>query len=224
MRRFLRENSLSIVFLALFLAALGGQAIAGHADFNDAADRHGDPHMSLARYLVSSEFGTAVMENWQSEYLQFTLMILLTVWLVQKGSPESKELDKAGRESDQAQKVGPYAQQNSPRWAKLGGIRRAIYENSLVLVMGTFWVGTWLAQSVTGMVQYNSERLDHRQDPVSWSHYVTSPDFWENTLQNWQSEFLAVGSMVILAVYLRQRGSPESKPVGTPHESTGVVG
>jgi hypothetical protein len=224
MRRFLRDNSLSIVFLALFLAALFGQAIAGHADYNDAADSHGDPHLSLGRYVVSSEFGSAVMENWQSEYLQFTLMILLTVWLLQKGSPESKELDKAGRESDQAQRVGPYAQQNSPRWAKVGGIRRKLYENSLVLGMGSFWIGTWLAQSVTGMVQYNSDRLGHQQDPVAWSHYVTSANFWENTLQNWQSEFLAVGSMAILAVYLRQRGSPESKAVGAPHDATGVQG
>jgi hypothetical protein len=93
-----------------------------------------------------------------------------------------------------------------------------------VIVMGTFWLGTWLAQSVTGAVQYNSERLDHHQAPVAWSHYITSPNFWQNTLQNWQSEFLAVGSMAILSVYLRQRGSPESKPVGAPHEATGVEG
>jgi len=224
MRRFLKENSLSIVFLALFVAALVGQAIAGHADFNDNAVSHGDPTISLGRYVVSSDFGAAVMENWQSEYLQFTLFILLTVWLLQRGSPESKELDKAGRESDQSQKVGPYAQQNSPRWAKLGGIRRTLYENSLVLVMGTFWLGTWLAQSVTGTAQYNAEQLDHQQDPVGWSHYITTADFWESTLQNWQSEFLAVGSMAILAVYLRQRGSPESKPVGAPHGATGVEG
>jgi hypothetical protein len=224
MRRFLRENSLSIVFLVLFLAALSGQAIAGHAEFNALADEHGSPHMSLPRYVVSSDYGTAVMENWQSEYLQFTLMILLTVWLLQKGSPESKPLDQAGRESDQAQKVGADAQQNSPRWAKVSGIRRTLYENSLVIVMGTFWLGTWLAQSVTGVAQYNSERLDHHQDPVAWSHYITSPNFWQNTLQNWQSEFLAVGSMAILSVYLRQRGSPESKPVGAPHSSTGATG
>jgi hypothetical protein len=224
MRRFLKDNSMSIVFLALFLAALVGQAIAGHADFNNNAASHGDPTMSLGRYLLSSDFGSAVMENWQSEYLQFTLFILLTVWLIQRGSPESKELEKAGRESDQSQKVGPYAQRNSPRGAKVAGIRRTLYENSLVLVMATFWIGTWLAQSVTGTAQYNAEQLDHQQAPVSWSHYITTASFWENTLQNWQSEFLAVGSMAIFAVYLRQRGSPESKPVGAPHESTGVEG
>jgi hypothetical protein len=224
MRRFLTQNSLSIVFLVLFLAAVTGQAIAGHADFNEEQVRHGDPEISLSRYVVSSDFGTAVMENWQSEYLQFTLFVLLTVWLLQRGSPESKELDKAGRESDQEQKVGPHARQNSPRWAKVEGIRRTVYENSLVLVMGTFWLGTWFAQSVTGMTQYNSERLDHHMDAVGWWTYVGRPDFWEKTLQNWQSEFLAVGSMAILAVYLRQRGSPESKPVGAPHTATGVEG
>jgi hypothetical protein len=224
MRRFLRDNSLSIVFLLLFLAALIGQAIAGHADFNDVAESHGDPTISLGRYVLSSEFGSAVMENWQSEYLQFTLFILLTVWLLQRGSPESKELDKAGLESDQAQKVGPHAQQNSPRWAKVAGIRRTLYEHSLVLVMGTFWLGTWVAQALTGVAQYNAEQLDHQQDPLSWASYITTPHFWENTLQNWQSEFLAVGSMAILAVYLRQRGSPESKPVGAPHGATGVEG
>jgi uncharacterized protein DUF6766 len=224
MRRFLRENSLSIVFLAMFLAALCGQAIAGHADFNDTAVSHGDPTISLGRYVVSSDFGSAVMENWQSEYLQFTLLIFLTVWLLQRGSPESKELGNAGRESDQRQKVGTHAQQNSPRWAKVAGIRRAIYENSLVLVMGSIWIGTWLAQSVTGAAQYNADQLDHQQDPVSWFHYIGTASFWENTLENWQSEFLAVGSMAILSVYLRQRGSPESKPVGAHHGATGVEG
>jgi hypothetical protein len=224
MRRFLRQNSLTIVFLVLFLAALSGQALAGHADFNEQQVRHGDPEISLSRYVVSSDFGNAVMENWQSEYLQFTLFVLFTVWLLQRGSPESKELDKAGLESDEAQKVGPHAQQNSPRWARVEGIRRTLYENSLLLVMGTIWLGTWFAQSVTGVTTYNSERLDHHMDPVGWGQYLGTPSFWETTLQNWQSEFLAVGSMAILAVYLRQRGSPESKPVGAPHTATGVEG
>jgi hypothetical protein len=224
MRRFLKQNSLSIVFLLLFVAALAGQAIAGHADFNEQQLRHGDPEISLSRYVVSSEFGVDVMENWQSEYLQFTLFVLLTVWLLQRGSPESKELDKSGLESDEQQKVGQYAQQNSPRWAKVDGIRRTIYENSLLIVMGTFWLGTWFAQSLTGVSQYNSERLDHHMDTVTWASYIGRPDFWNRTLQNWQSEFLAVGSMAILAVYLRQRGSPESKPVGAPHSATGVEG
>jgi hypothetical protein len=223
-RSFVKHNGLSLVFLGLFLLAVLSQAIAGHADFNEDQDRHGDPRISFVRYVSSSEFGVAVTENWQSEYLQFTLFVLLTVWLLQRGSPESKELDKVGRESDQQQKVGKHAVPESPRWAKVAGIRRTLYENSLLLVMGAIWLGSWFAQSITGVTEYNTERLDHQQAAVSWSDYLTRPDFWEKTLQNWQSEFLAVGSMAILAVYLRQRGSPESKPVGAPHHSTGVEG
>jgi hypothetical protein len=223
-RRFVKHNGLSLFFLVLFLAALVFQAIAGHADFNEDQVRHGNPTMSLGRYVVSSEFGTAVLENWQSEYLQFTLFILATVWLLQRGSPESKELHRAGRESDEAQLVGRHARKGSPRWARVGGVRHAVFENSLLIVMAAIWLGSWFAQSVTGVNEYNAERLDHHQLPVSWSDYLGRADFWEKTLQNWQSEFLAVGSMAILAVYLRQRGSPESKPVGAPHDATGAEG
>jgi hypothetical protein len=223
-KRFLKHNGLSIFFLVLFLGALFFQAVAGHADFNEDQDMHGNPHMSFGRYVLSSQFGSAVLENWQSEYLQFTLFILTTVWLLQRGSPESKELDKAGRESDESQRVGPHASPKSPAWAKVEGIRRTIYENSLLIVMTAIWIGSWFAQSVTGVSRYNTERLDHHLLPVSWFDYLGRADFWERTLENWQSEFLAVGSMAILAVYLRQRGSPESKPVGAAHESTGVEG
>jgi hypothetical protein len=223
-KRFLKHNGLSIFFLVLFLGALLFQAVAGHADFNEDQDMHGNPHMSFGRYVLSSQFGSAVLENWQSEYLQFTLFILATVWLLQRGSPESKELDKAGRESDEKQQVGPHATPRSPAWAKVEGIRRSIYENSLLIVMTAIWIGSWFAQSVTGVTRYNTERLDHHLLPVSWFDYLGRADFWERTLENWQSEFLAVGSMAILAVYLRQRGSPESKPVGASHETTGVEG
>jgi hypothetical protein len=180
--------------------------------------------MSMGRYLLSAEFGVAVMEIQQSEYLQFTLFILITVWLLQRGSPESKELDKSGRESDADQLVGRHARAESPRWAKLAGLRRTLYQNSLLIVMATIWLASWFAQSVTGVSEYNADRLDHHELAVSWVDYLGRPDFWEKTLQNWQSEFLAVGSMAILAVYLRQRGSPESKPVGAPHEATGAEG
>jgi len=223
-RRFLRDNSLTLTFLALFLAAVVAQAIAGHAEFNNDQAGHGGSPVSFWRYVVSSSFGVAVMENWQSEYLQFTLFILLTVFLVQRGSPESKEIGKEGTESDKDQRVGPHATEHSPGWARASGLRRRIYENSLVIVMGAAWLGTWMAQAVTGAVEYNAERLEHLSEPVSVFQYVGTAAFWERTLQNWQSEFLAVGSMAILAVYLRQRGSPESKPVGAPHGATGVEG
>jgi hypothetical protein len=224
MRRFLRENSLGVVFGLLFAGALVGQAITGHADFNQQQLAEGLEPISFGRYLTSASFAVDVAENWQSEYLQFFLFILLTVWLVQKGSPESKKPGEIGLESDGDQRVGPYARPDSPAWAKTGGWRRILFSNSLGLVMGVVFLLSWLAQSAAGVVAFNEERLANLERPVSWTRYLGEPDFWNRTLQNWQSEFLAVASMAILSIYLRQRGSPESKPVGAAHMSTGVEG
>jgi hypothetical protein len=222
--RFVRDNGLSLFFLTLFLLALVGQAIAGQADYNNDQVAHGQETISFWRYVVSSSFGQAVMENWQSEYLQFFTFIFATVWLVQKGSPESKELDRAGTESEKDQLIGEHAGASSPKWARVRGIRLWIYSNSLLLVMGTIFLGSWFAHSVTGWSEYNAEQIEHEDVTLSWVEYIGSADFWQTTLQNWQSEFLAVGSMAVLAIYLRQRGSPESKPVGAAHDATGVEG
>jgi hypothetical protein len=220
--RWLRDNGLSLFFLAIFVAAVVGQSLAGVRVYNEDALTHGSETISYWRYLVSSHFGQALLENWQSEYLQFALFILLTIWLVQKGSNESKKLDEIGRESDQKQRVGRHAGPGSPRWARLdGGFRRWLYSNSLLLVMLTIFLSSWFAQSVTGWSEYNEKQEEHDEPNVSWVGYLSRAEFWEDTLQNWQSEFLAVGSMAVLSIYLRQRGSPESKPVGAPHSSHG---
>jgi hypothetical protein len=224
MRRFLRQNSLGLTFGLLFLIVLTGQAFAGHATFNQEQLTEGLPPVSLGRYLSSASFGADVLENWQSEYLQFFLYIFLTVWLLQKGSPESKELDKPGRETDQEQKIGAYATPDSPRWARTRGVRLWLFSNSLGLVMGLIFVLSWLGQSIAGVAAFNEEQLGNLEDPVSWPRYLLEPDFWNRTLQNWQSELLAVASMAILAIYLRQRGSSQSKPVGSAHTTTGVEG
>jgi hypothetical protein len=224
MRKFLRENSLGLVFGVLFLIVLVGQAFAGHADFNQRQLTDGLPPISMGRYLTSASFGTDVAENWQSEYLQFFLYIFLTVWLLQKGSPESKSLDNAGLESDQDQKVGRYADEDSPAWARARGLRLRLFSNSLGLVMGLIFLASWATQSIAGVAAFNEEQLSTLQDPVSWPAYLLEPDFWNRTLQNWQSELLAVASMAILAIFLRQRGSPQSKPVGTAHMATGIEG
>jgi hypothetical protein len=220
----LRDHSLSLFFLTIFVAALIGQAFAGNAEFNNEALEHGSETLSFWSYVVSPDFGQAVMENWQSEYLQFTLFIMATVWFVQKGSPESKELDKAGRESDEDQRIGEHAQHDSPKWARARGFKLRLYSNSLLIVMLTIWLGSWFAQSLTGWRAYNEQQIDHDSSTLGWLQYLGTADFWETTLQNWQSEFLAVGSMAVLAIYLRQRGSPESKPVGASHDATGVAG
>ncbi|MER6590290.1 DUF6766 family protein [Micromonospora purpureochromogenes] len=224
MKKFLRDNSLGLVFGLLFLITLVGQAFTGHADFNQQQLSEGLQPVSFGRYVTSASFAVDVTENWQSEYLQFFLYIYLTVWLLQKGSPESKELDKAGRESDEDQMVGAHATETSPAWAGTGGLRQALFSHSLGLVMGAIFVLSWLAQSVSGVAAYNEEQLGNRQDPVSWGQYLLQPDFWNRTLQNWQSELLAVTSMVVLSIYLRQRGSSQSKPVGAAHAATGVEG
>ena len=224
MRRFLHDNSLSLFFFAIFLLALFAQSIAGFQKYNQEQEAHGEATIDYFRFLVTSDFGANVLENWQSEWLQFWLFALATVWLVQKGSNESKPIEDIGVESDQQQKVKGYAPENAPRWAMARDWRLTIYSNSFVIVMGLIFLATWLAQSFASWSVFNDEQMEHDQPTVSWTTYVTSSDFWERSLQNWQSEFLAVGTMVVFTIYLRQRGSPESKPVGAPHAETGTSG
>jgi len=122
------------------------------------------------------------------------------------------------------QQVGRFAGPDSPGWAKVDGWRRSLYSHSLGLVMGAIFLGSWSAQFIAGHAAYNSEQIRDLKAPLGWGDYLAAPDFWSRTFQNWQSEFLAVASMVVFAIYLRERGSPESKPVGAPHEATGIEG
>ena len=206
--RWVRDNSLSLFFAAILLAALVAMAFVGHSEFN---------HDQLAH----SSFAVDVMENWQSEYLQFTLYAVATVWFIQRGSSESKEPGEEGRGEDEEQLLGEHTKPNSPKWAKAGGWRTAVFSRSMFIVMTTIWLATWAAQAIAGRIDYNAAQLDHREAALSLWQYLGSSDFWDRTLQNWQSEFLAVGSFAVFAVFLRQRGSPESKPVGAPHSTTG---
>jgi len=223
-RGFLRDNALSLAFGAVFLATLGGQALSGVADFNAQQVADGLDPISLGEYLTSSSFGVDVMENWQSEYLQFFLYIFATVWLVQRGSSESKKPGEEGTESDKEQRVGRFADDDSPEWARRGGWRTAVFSRSLGLLMGGLFLLTWAASAVAGWAAYNSDQLGQLEDPVGFLGYLAAPDFWNRSFQNWQSEMLAVGSMAVFSVYLRQRGSPESKLVGTAHAETGQTG
>lgn len=220
----MRRYGLTAVFGLIFALALLGQLLTGHAEFNNQQVQDGLATVSMAQYLFSSAFGVDVAENWQSEYLQFLLYIWATVWFAQRGSPESKKPDEVGRESDEQQQVAEHSTDDSPRWARRRGWRLKVYSHSLILVMGAIFLLSWLAQAVAGRIAHNAERLTALQDPVSFVGYLTSAEFWNRTLQNWQSEFLAVASMVVLSIYLRERGSPESKPVGAPHTATGVEG
>jgi hypothetical protein len=223
-RRFAFENGLSLFFFGLFLVSVVGQSFAGWFEFNNHQSAHDESTVSYLRYVGSSDFGADMLENWQSEWLQFWVFALATVWLIQKGSNESKKPEDAGLEDDKTQRVGRFAGRDAPRWAKVKNWRLRLFSNSFVIVMGLVFLATWLAQSWTSRTVFNEEQVTHDEQAVSWGRYLVSSDFWERSLQNWQSEFLAVGTMVVFTIYLRQRGSPESKPVGAPHDETGSSG
>ena len=212
-----RENSLTLVFILLFVLSLVGQMISGFFNFNAEQRAHGEHAYSFLHYLFSSDFGVDVMENWQSEFLQFASFILLAIWLRQRGSTESKSMDEPNMSSDEESHVKQAAEPDSPWWARTGGWRTAVYGNSLLAVMLFFWLATWTAQSVTGWRVYNDDQTQHKESTVAYSSYLKTGEFWNRSMQNWQSEFLAVASMSIFSVYLRQRGSSQSKPVGAPH-------
>src|SRR5690242_15837922 len=146
-RSFWRTNSLTIVFGLLLLAFVVGQAVSGLAEYNETARTDGLQQLSFLRYVTSSSFAVDLLENWQSEYLQFTLYILLTVWLVQRGSSESKKAGEEGRESDKEQQVGRWATAKSPAWARVGGWRTSLYSHSLTLVMAVIFFLSWSAQA-----------------------------------------------------------------------------
>ena len=216
-RGFWPENGLTLVFMLLFLVTLVGQAVAGWYDFNQQQQTHQEAAYSFWRYVGSSEFGVDVMENWQSEFLQFASFIALSIWFYQRGSTESKSLDQPVIPTDKDSKVRSGADASSPSWARVGGWRTAVYSNSLLGVMLLLWLGSWAVQSVTGWRTFNHDQSSHKEPTISWSSYLGEAEFWDRSLQNWQSEFLAVASISLFSVYLRQRGSAESKPVGAPH-------
>lgn len=217
-----RNAGLSLSFVAIFVLAVVGQSLAGYTYNNEELTRHGQPTVTYLDFVTSSEFLVDIAENWQSEFLQFFLFILGTIWLIQRGSSESKKPGDEGLGTDEDQFVGAHARADSPAWAKARGLRLWLYSNSLLITMGAIFLLSWFAQSLAGHVVANEENAQHGLPPESWIDYVFSAEFWNRTLQNWQSEFLAVGAMVAFAIYLRQRGSSESKPVGAPHHVSSV--
>ncbi len=215
-----RQHALSLAFAAAFLLALAGQSVAGYFAFAEEQAAHGAPSGDWFSFVASSDFVVDVAENWQSEFLQFFLFIFATVWLVQKGSPESKKPGAEGRGTDEDQLVGAFAREDSPLWARARGLKLWIYSNSLLLTMGTIFVLSWALQAAAGYVVHNEEQSRHGLPGLDFGGYLLAPEFWNRTLQNWQSELLAVGCMVAFSIFLRQRGSPESKPVGMSHDRT----
>jgi hypothetical protein len=221
MKRILRENGLSIVWFGLFfLAFIIGQITTGRLEYNREQLEHGNPQLGYAEYLSSAHFVEATMENWESEFLQMFLFVALTAFLYQKGSAESKKLDE--EEPVDRDPRNSKDKKDAPWPVRKGGIALKIYEYSLSLAFLTLFAIAFFFHAAGGAREYNQDQMDHGGgEQVSTVQYLATSRFWFESFQNWQSEFLAVGSMVVLSIWLRQRGSPESKPVDAPHSQTG---
>ncbi|MGH9888674.1 MAG: DUF6766 family protein [bacterium] len=215
-----RANGLSIVLAALFLACLAGHSIAGWRFNNAALVQHGRHALTYGEFLHSGEFLESVAENWESEFLQMAFYVVLTVFLRQKGSSESKRLD--GREEVDEDPENHRKDRKAPGPVRAGGWRLALYKNSLSLAFVVLFLTSFIAHAAGGARAFNEEHSEHGSaERVSWVGYMGTSRFWYESFQNWQSEFLAVLSIVTLSIVLRQYKSPESKPVHAPHDSTG---
>ena len=217
MRRLLRNNGLALATFGLFLLFLSLQSLTGNREYNEDQREHGEATVGYVEYLGTGHFKESVFENWESEFLQMGGFVLLTVWLRQKGSPESKNVE--GSEDVDAE-PDP-GREGAPGPVRRGGLALRLYRNSLSIVLLSLFVVSFMLHAAGGAEEYGEEQEAHGQARVSVVKYMTTARFWFESMQNWQSEFLAVGSLVVLSIFLRQQGSPESKPVDHPHVETG---
>ena len=218
-RSWFKENGLSIVLAALFLGCWFGQAAFGFADYNESRLEHGRSAVSVLEYARSGHLLEATFENWESEFFQMGLLVILTVRLFQRGSSESKSLDEAN-ECD----ADPREHENDPDapWpVRRGGVALAVYQHSLSLCLLFLFVAAFVGHALGGVLNVNEEHRLEGLPEVTLSDYVTSARFWYESFQNWQSEFLAVLAIVVLSIFLREKGSPQSKAVAAPHDETG---
>lgn len=215
MRKILRENGLSIVLVLCLILFLVGQIVAGMLDYNEDQRTHGQPEVNIVSYLATPHFLEATTENWESEFLQMFAFAILTAWLYQKGSAESRDPDKNEEPTQRNKKDAPWP-------VRKGGIALKLYENSLSLIFLFLFIASFTLHAYSGAREYNENQLEHgNTQQVSTIGYLGTSRFWFESFQNWQSEFLAVAAMVVFSIFLRQKGSPESKPVDAPHSKTG---
>ncbi|BCB79031.1 hypothetical protein GCM10022251_42610 [Phytohabitans flavus] len=218
MRRWLWFNALALVTFGAFLLFLVLQSVFGWQMRNEQLVQFGREPASYWVYLGSGHFIEAVFENWESEFLQMGSYVLLTGYLVQRGSPESKPLHQTDRPDDYPEAAGA----NSPAFAKKRGLAYVFYRNSLSIVLFAGFFLSFALHVLGGTADYNEvQKLEHGAPPVSPGKFVTTSDFWFQSMQNWQSEFLAVGALIVLSIVLRQHGSPQSKPVVSSDAHTG---
>jgi hypothetical protein len=215
-----KNNNLSIILALCFLLCLAGHGLSGWLAHNEEERQHGGTGISLGEFLRSSEFGETVFENWESEFLQMGFYVILTVFLFQKGSSESKKHDGTDEVDEDPEEHRSDPEAPSP--VRKGGWRLALYKNSLSLAFLLMFLVSFVGHAAAGARKHNEEQLEHGiAEQVGTFGYMTTSQFWYESFQNWQSEFLAVLAIVVLSIYLRQWGSPESKPVHAPHSETG---
>jgi len=215
--RFIRNNGLSIAFFVLFVISLAGQLLTGYSDHNKDLQKQGGGTISLVQYIRSGHFVQATFENWESEFLQMALFIVLTIWLKQKGSSESKSLDEAeetDREPDPARKDAPWP-------VHKGGWILAIYKHSLTIVLFLLFIICFILHFYGSLKDENEQSALNGLPAQTAGQYIGDSRFWFESFQNWQSEFLSIFAIIVLSIYLRQKGSSQSKPVDAPHSVTG---
>ena len=218
-RDWLRDRALTIVFIALFVGFFAGQLLTGWRDYNDTQREHDELQVAFADYLRTGHMWEATFENWESEFLQMGAFVVFTAMLIQKGSAESRRPGTVELVDMDPRRFRD--QPDAPWPVRRGGIVLRVYEHSLGLAFGFLFLGSMVGHAVGGFHEYGAEKLAHASPVPTFGDYVTSARFWFESFQNWQSEFLSVAAMVWLSVYLRQRGSPELKPVHAPHNETG---
>ena len=218
MKRWLEENGLTVAFMLLFLGSLVGQIFSGLHVYNGEATEHGRATLGLLGYLASGEFLEALFENWESEFLQMGVFVVLTKFLRQKGSSESKKLE--GEEEVDEDPREKRDDPQAPKPVRIGGIVLALYERSLSIALFALFFGSFAMHAWGGMRAHNEEQLRHGGEVVTLLGYVGSSKFWFESFQNWQSEFFSVAALVVLSIFLRERGSPQSKPVAKAHHKT----
>jgi hypothetical protein len=220
LKRWLRENGLTIALLVFFAASLVGQGLSGYRVLNEELAEHGQAALSFGKYLLSGHFIEAVFENWESEFLQMAAFVLFTVWLRQKGSPESNPLEeKEGEEEEDGAKE---RSSEAPWPVRRGGLVKAVYAHSLTIALALLFLGSFALHAAGGVREHNREQALHGQEAISFFEYMGTSRFWFESFQNWQSEFFSVAVLVALTVFLREKGSAQSKEVAAPHHETGA--
>ena len=221
MRKAVRDNALTLVMALLFALTLVGQSVAGLSVYNQDQREHGESEISLLEYFGTGHFGEALFENWESEFLQMGLFVLLTARLHQRGSPESKGFEEDGAEAHKTDREPDPRRRDAPGPVRRGGIVLKLYSHSLSIALLTGFVLSFALHVTYGATEFSEAQLAHGGLAVDGLSYLGEAQLWFESFQNWQSEFMSIAALTVLSIFLRERGSSQSKPVDAPHSETG---